>query len=156
MPGDFAKERLQSVSHSFGRSTTKSGSSSWFHFLCKNIDIRPGDGDGTPEVDNQAAAMGYHVSSLPQADYSWHRAGFFLNVGVDGGVTLTCFGSTPRVRDRLNEFVAAKAWEDVVRDPYVLFDLVLEGLYFEVDDTVWKMNTVFGPLEHVKPPPPIS
>ncbi|KAF7552161.1 hypothetical protein G7Z17_g4498 [Cylindrodendrum hubeiense] len=148
VPSDFTKERLQSVSHSFGRSTDKNGSCSWFHFLCKNIDIRH-EGTNTPVVDNRAAAMGYHVSTLPQADYSWHRTGFFLRVGPDGCVTLACFGASPRVRDRLIDFINAKAWEHVTSDPYILFDLIFEGLYYEVDDTVWKMNNVFGPLEHL-------
>jgi hypothetical protein len=102
-----------------------------------------------PEVDNRAATMGYHVSNLPQADYSWHRAGFFLRVDNNGSTTLVCFGAMPRVRQRINEFVAAKAWQHVSTDPYILFDLVFDALYFEVDDTVWKMNSVFGPLEHV-------
>ncbi|KAJ4174987.1 hypothetical protein NW754_005407 [Fusarium falciforme] len=141
IPGDFTKERLQSVSHSFGRSTDRNGSSSWFHFLCKNIDIKQ-DGSNPPEVDNRAATMGYHISTLPQADYSWHRAGFFLRVENDGSTTLVCFGAMPRIRQRINEFVAAKAWQHVVTDPYILFDLLFEALYFEVDDTVWKMNTL--------------
>lgn len=59
------------------------------------------------------------------------------------------------MRERINEFVAAKAWQHVATDPYILFDLVFEALYFEVDNTVWKMNTVFGPLEHVSHLPPI-
>ena len=96
--------------------------------------------------------MGYHASNLPQADYSWHRAGFFLRVDNGGSVTLVCFGATNRIRQRIGEFVAAKAWGDVKVDAYVLFDLLFDALYFEVDDTVWKMNTVFGPLEHVSSP----
>lgn len=148
IPGDFSKERLQSVSHSFGRSTDRYGSSSWFHFLCKNIDVKQ-EGTNAPEIDNRAATMGYHISTLPQADYSWHRAGFFLRAENNGSTTLVCFGAAPRVRHRINEFVAAKAWQHVSTDPYVLFDLIFEALYFEVDDTVWKMNGVFGPLEHV-------
>ncbi|KAF5568081.1 hypothetical protein FNAPI_300 [Fusarium napiforme] len=148
VPSDFTKERLQSVSHSFGRSTDAHGSSSWFHFLCKNIDIKQTPGNA-PEIDNRAATMGYHISTLPQADYSWHRAGFFLRVDNNGCVTLVCFGVMQKVRERINEFVAAKAWQHVATDPYILFDLVLEALYFEVDNTVWKMNTVFGPLEHL-------
>ncbi|KAF4980286.1 hypothetical protein FZEAL_3657 [Fusarium zealandicum] len=148
IPSDFTRERLQSVSHSFGRSTDRHGSSTWFHFLCKNIDVKQ-DGANAPEVDNRAATMGYHISNLPQADYSWHRAGFFLRVDNDGSITLVCFGVVPRVRQRINEFVAAKAWQHVATDPYILFDLIFEALYFEVDDTVWKMNSVFGPLEHL-------
>ncbi|CAM1509922.1 Fc.00g002570.m01.CDS01 [Cosmosporella sp. VM-42] len=148
VPSEFTTERLQSVSHSFGRNTDRNGSSTWFHFLCKNIDIRQ-DGDSAPEVDNRAAKMRYHVSTLPQADYSWHRAGFFLRVESDGSATLVCFGASSKVRQRIAEFVNAKVWEHVAIDPYILFDLLLDGLYLEVDETVWRMNTVFGPLEHM-------
>uniref|UniRef100_A0A0D2Y2G5 Uncharacterized protein n=1 Tax=Fusarium oxysporum (strain Fo5176) TaxID=660025 RepID=A0A0D2Y2G5_FUSOF len=135
IPSDFTKERLQSVSHSFGRSTDAHGSSSWFHFLCKNIDIKQTPGNA-PEIDNRAATMGYHISTLPQADYSWHRAGFFLRVDNNGCITLVCFGVMQKVRERINEFVAAKAWQHVATDPYILFDLVFEALYFEVDNTL--------------------
>ncbi|KAH7110705.1 hypothetical protein EDB81DRAFT_849129 [Dactylonectria macrodidyma] len=135
IPGDFSKERLQSVSHSFGRSTDHHGSSSWFHFLCKNIDVKQ-EGTNAPEIDNRAVTMGYHISTLPQADYSWNRAGFFLRHENDGSTTLVCFDASPRVWHRINEFVAARAWQHVATEPYILFDLVFEALYFEVDDTL--------------------
>ncbi|KAH7160583.1 hypothetical protein B0J13DRAFT_644396 [Dactylonectria estremocensis] len=135
IPDDFTKERLLSVSHSFGRSSGQAGSCHWFHFLCKNIDIRQ-KGTSAPEVGNLTAAPGYPIDSLPQADYSWNRAGFFLRVDPEWCVTLVCFGATPGVMDRLNEFIAAKAWGNVTDDPYILFDLVFEGLYYDVDDTL--------------------
>jgi hypothetical protein len=75
-----------------------------------------------------------------------------LRVDNGGCITLVCFGATNRIRQRIGEFVSAKAWGDVKVDAYILFDLLFDALYFEVDDTVWKMNTVFGPLEHVSSP----
>lgn len=34
-------------------------------------------------------------------------------------------------------------------EPLVLLDLILEGLYIDIDTTLWNMGDVFGPLEHV-------
>lgn len=103
-----------------------------------------------PEVEKTtAAALGFPSSYLPQADYSWLRSGFFMHVGNNGDVTLVCFGATAKVRKRLDDFISGCAWKDTSTDPYVLFDLVLEALYREVDEAVWNMNTIFGPLEHV-------
>lgn len=149
IPREFTTERLQSVSHSFRRSTDRRGTSTWFHFLCKNIDIKQ-DGRNAPEVDNRAATEGYHAPpTLPQADYSYYRSGFFLRANLDGNVTLVCFGPTPKVQQRLREFISNQAYGDVPLEPYILFDLLLDGLHLDVDSTVWKMNHVFGSLEHV-------
>ncbi|KAH7144514.1 hypothetical protein B0J13DRAFT_595924 [Dactylonectria estremocensis] len=84
IPGHFIMERVQSVSHSFGRKSDKNGFCSWFHFLCKDIDIR----------------------------------------------------ALPRVSDRLNEFITSRSCDHVTNEPYILFDLILEGLFYEVDDTL--------------------
>ena len=147
IPGEFTNERVQSVGHSFARRSDPRGTSSWFHFLCKNIPLGH-DANGFPVVQGVTASPGFPMSTLPHADYSWIRAGFFLRARNDGDVLLVCFGAPLRVRTRIEEFVAGGAWEQVALAPYVLFDLVLEGLYFEVDETLWKMNQVFGPLEH--------
>ncbi|KAK5997561.1 Notoamide biosynthesis cluster M'-like protein [Cladobotryum mycophilum] len=147
IPSEFSTERARSVSHSFGERSNENGFSAWFHFLCKNIDIKQ-EGNSPPEIDSQAASLEPNTSILPQADYSYQRSGFFLQGQNDGSATLVCFGPGPLVRKRLEDFVTSRAWEDVVVNPYILFDLVLEGLYGQVDDTVWNMRSVFGPLEH--------
>lgn len=157
VPREFVLERTQSVSHSFGTRTDGAGSSSaWFHFLCKNIQLRwspaPGRGDsGGPQVViHDSTRSGHLVRRLPHASNTWHRSGFFLRTDTDGGATtLVCFGATARVRRRLDQFFQAKAWEDVKFEPWVLFDLVVEGLFLEVDDTQWSMHDAFRPLEAV-------
>ncbi|GJN78193.1 hypothetical protein PLIIFM63780_001686 [Purpureocillium lilacinum] len=119
VPSDFTTERTQSVCHSFASRTDRHGTCSWFHFLFKNITIRHEPGK-MPEVDLRIPGRWQQGgASLPQADYS----GF-------------------------EEFVDSCGWDDVQTNPYVLFDVLLEGLYFEVDKMVWNMNTIFGPLEH--------
>ncbi|GJN68136.1 hypothetical protein PLICBS_002179 [Purpureocillium lilacinum] len=148
VPSDFTTERTQSVCHSFASRTDRHGTCSWFHFLFKNITIRHEPGK-MPEVDLRIPGRWQQGgASLPQADYSWLIASFFMRVHTHGGVTLVCFGAPPRVRRRFEEFVDSCGWDDVQTNPYVLFDVLLEGLYFEVDKMVWNMNTIFGPLEH--------
>lgn len=55
----------------------------------------------------------------------------------------------PSVRSRIGQFTESRLWDDVVVNPYILFDLVIEGLFFDVDKMVWNMNKIFGPMEHV-------
>lgn len=141
--------------HSFSRRTDADGCCSWFSFLYKNISIKQGHGR-LPEVDQRVPGFGHGTHALPQADYSWLVSSFFLRVHEDGGVVLVCFGAPPEVRRRIEGFLDSGKWHDVKANPYVLFDLVLEGLYLAVDEMVWNMNAIFGPLEHVscRPTPP--
>ncbi|UNI16410.1 hypothetical protein JDV02_002844 [Purpureocillium takamizusanense] len=148
VPSDFTTERTQSICHSFAARTDRHGTCSWFHFLFKNITVRHEPGK-LPEVDLRIPGRWQQgAANLPQADYSWLVASFFMRVHTHGGVTLACFGAPPRVRRRFVEFVDGGGWGDVQSNPYVLFDVLLEGLYAEVDEMVWNMNTIFGPLEH--------
>ncbi|KAK0636052.1 hypothetical protein B0T17DRAFT_67077 [Bombardia bombarda] len=147
IPPEFLAERLQSVSHSFGSRTDQHGFCTWFHFLCKNIELKL-DVMGRKVIDNRAPKHGQHSRSLPMADYTWQRSGFFLRKDNEGNLTLVCFGATPKVRKRLDALIEAGAWRDIMTEPYILFDLILDGLFVEVDNTVWSMNDVFGPLEH--------
>jgi hypothetical protein len=149
VPREFTIERLQSVSHSFGTSTDyENGTCTWFHFLCKNIELTDGL-NNTPNVLKTPAKSGNHPATLDQADYSWHRSGFFLRRLPGGEVTLVCFGAIEKVERRIKEFTAKRTWTAAVLEPHVLFDIILESLFLEVDDTLWKMNRVFGPFEHV-------
>ncbi|ODA79746.1 hypothetical protein RJ55_05340 [Drechmeria coniospora] len=149
VPTDFSMERTRAVCHSFGHRTDDHGTCSWFHFLCKNISVKREDGK-TPEVDMQMPSRWGRGPTLPQADYSWLVSSFFMRVHDDGSVVLACFGARHHVRTRIEAFALKGTWHDVAVNPYVLFDLILDGLWFEVDETVWNMNSVFGSLEHVR------
>ncbi|KAF3200940.1 hypothetical protein TWF192_001845 [Orbilia oligospora] len=160
IPHKFISECSQNVCHSFGSERHESGVNfSWFHFLCKNLSI---DRSGNyPEIRNkvpisslftQGEAIGNFdgqtVVELPQADYSWLRSGFVLRTEPDGeAVTLVCFGATPYVRRRLEMWITSKSWAAVTEEPYALLDLVMDGLFSEVDTTSWKMADVFRPIE---------
>lgn len=91
-----------------------------------------------------------HRRRPANTDFSYVRAGFFLRTEKSGESTLVCFGAPLTVRSRIEKFLDARAWGDVAVEPYVLLDLVLEGLYREIDDNVWNIADVLGPLEHVR------
>ncbi|KAK6532504.1 hypothetical protein TWF281_006693 [Arthrobotrys megalospora] len=160
VPHKFVSECVQTVCHSFGSQVHGDGArSSWFHFLCKNLSI---DRSGPyPRIVNQVPISslatqgeaignydGQKVVELSQADYSWMRSGFVMKSEPDGkGVTLLCFGATPHVRRRIETWIASRSWAAVIEEPYALFDLVMDGLFSEVDATAWKMADVFRPIE---------
>ena len=149
MPDEFTTERTIGACHSFGKRTTATGFKSWFHYLCKNIELTQID-NGRTAVRNRAAELGYlPTPQSPNADYSWQRAGFFLSSREDEDVTLVCFGVPHRVRARLDEFFSLQAWGDVGSCPYILFDLVLDGLYFEIEATLRNLTKISGFHEHV-------
>ncbi|KAK7751013.1 hypothetical protein SLS62_006998 [Diatrype stigma] len=159
IPSCFGAERVSSVSHSFGAvGDAEGGTRTWFHFLCKNITVSNDRGNPGityhPGADLAAARHPPLNSSgqapLPQADYSYVRSGFFLQTTPGGGTTLACFGCTPQVEARLKGFTArGDLHGDVSAEPYILLDIILDGLFQEVDGNVWKMNDVFGAREHL-------
>lgn len=151
IPTDFSLERTQNIAHSFGRRSYDGGHSSWFHFLCKNIVLEPAPADQSQGGPSEGAAGGRRRTMvLANENHTWNRSGFFLRAGDDGSVTLACFGALSHVRRRLEAFArAGSTWEHVRSEPYVLFDLVLEGLFAEVDNTAWTVAHVFGGMEIV-------
>jgi hypothetical protein len=56
------------------------------------------------------------------------------------------------VRARLDQFIEAGSWHDVETEPLALFDLVLDGLFREVDTAVWRLLDEIAGLERVSFP----
>ena len=128
IPPEFLTERLQGVCHSFGTRTDEHGFAAWFHYLCKAVE---------PDF---------------AARHRWYKSGFFLRKDKLGDVTLVIFGPTPGVRARVEQFLhaaTAQSCDDIVTNPLVLFDLVLDGLFQEVDTTVWSLLGIISKLEFV-------
>lgn len=157
IPDAFTLERVDSVSHSLGTQTdAERGSCLWFHFLCKHVHVVKTT--PTPSIMYHAGAdltqrngwFEMHRRRPANTDFSYVRAGFFLRTEKSGETTLVCFGAPLTVRSRIEKFLDARAWGDVAVEPYVLLDLVLDGLYREVDENVWNIADVLGPLEHVR------
>jgi hypothetical protein len=155
-------ERKQSVSHSFGAKTSATGACSWFHFLCKNIDIK------TDEKGRFRISQDRTYTSDPNVDedYAYLKSGFVINTCTMRGTsssnddapsssstTLVCFGATPHVRTRLSEFTVSGDKELAVSRPYQLFVPILSGLYLDLDEMAWKLNDVFAEYELVSSNP---
>jgi len=171
IPSAFIRERLQSVSHSFGSLTSVDRHCAWFHFLCKHIRvaaIKTSAGLVPAVAHHPTGFQPWAVSQdtaeialqnpsdsrvLPQADYSYTRSSFFLSASNTGAVTLCCFGASPQVQGRLKRFLKSPAWSQALVESYILLDLIMDGLYLEVDENVWSMNKIFGALEHVSDGP---
>lgn len=167
IPSAFIRERIQSVSHSFGSLASTDRHCTWFHFLCKHIRvaaIRTPAGFVPAVAHHPTGFQPWAVSQngaeialqdpsdarvLPQADYSYSRSSFFLSTSNTGAVTLCCFGASPQVQERLKRFLKSPAWSQALVESYILLDLIMDGLYLEVDENVWSMNKIFGALEHV-------
>lgn len=167
IPSGFVSERLQSVSHSFGTRNDDGAQCSWFHYLCKNITLQHTE-SGHAEIVNPNIRTGAEPQS--QADFSWHRAGFFLHAAPgrpphsrsDSGhpdskgtgkiqqttkVTLICFGAPPALEQRFYRLALHHSWVDALADPYTLFDIVLDELYLQMDSIAWSLSEVFGGIE---------
>ena len=165
VPSEFVSERLQAVAHSFGTKVDLDGSeSSWFHFLCKNISLERSEHDPKQvQIKNPWEMQQFQSKKedQSQADYSWIRAAFFLKsettdasspkVKTQGGmVTLLCFGASDALVQRLSKLLQRSSWTDLIEDPYLLYTIVLDELYLQLDGMAWRLNEVFGSMEKVR------
>lgn len=101
-------------------------------------------------ITHHAKAAPFNGSELPQADYSYLRSAFFLRKHTsDSGLTLVCFGSSPRTRTALERFIRSESHHIPSSEPFALFDIIMQGVFEDVDQNVWNLADVFGPLEHV-------
>lgn len=93
------------------------------------------------------------AKELSQADFSWFRSGFFLNSqrvpGAEATVTLICFGAPLEIERRFKVLTLNLAWEKALRDPFVLFYIIFDELYLQLDSVAWKLSEIFGSMETV-------
>ncbi|KAF1990353.1 hypothetical protein K402DRAFT_401202 [Aulographum hederae CBS 113979] len=168
IPDEFVSERTQNVAHSFGNKETDDGSNcAWFHWLCKNINAQKNTETGDWEIHNPNHDPTLGTEMQANADYSWWRSGFFLKykprlqqnqslgsqdtlVSVSDEqehITLVCFGAPWEMEQRFRGLLASPAWEDILRDPYILFNIVLDELFLHMDHIAWDLSKVFGGME---------
>ena len=124
------------------------------------------------EVTNEHQIPNTHA--LRQADYSWLRSAYFLKclpessqrqtensespsntfsatLGLPNrNVTLLCFGAPTSLLVKFKSLLQSWHWEDALGDPFVLFQLVVDELFLQLDQTAWNLSAVFGNLEHVR------
>jgi hypothetical protein len=146
-------ERKQSVSHSFGSKTSTTETRSWFHFLCKDININA-DQKGRLRISQNKI---YGEKPNPAEDYAYFKSGFVINASrrpdnndnSHGSTTLVCFGATPNVRSQLDKWTESSDKELPLSQPYLFFAPILRGLHADLDEMTWNLNSVFAEYESV-------
>ncbi|OCK88216.1 uncharacterized protein K441DRAFT_682026 [Cenococcum geophilum 1.58] len=163
IPPSFLCERLQSVTHSFGTRRRRNGPHyAWLHFICKIIEIEE------VEVMLHRPRQGGIRWQLTDNFRDWYRPGFILvdgsknpgalslsrsgstrtTVNQPGGVTLICFMAPEGLMRRFSTLLDHPEWEDVLEDPFILYDIILEELYLILDAMVRTLGKVFNGVEH--------
>jgi hypothetical protein len=171
VPAAFVLENLRNVTCSFGTSwdgeNTECMSSnisisnlqrlnkkdSWFHFLCKNIEVQEA-GDGVKRIVNRNRKV---ANDFSQADYSWARCACCMKIQSNGmgryaEITLIVFsvGAGLELRDKIGALARNTSWQEVIEDPYYLFTVVLESLLGRITKIVEDFGGVFAQEENVR------
>ncbi|PTB54290.1 hypothetical protein M431DRAFT_118235 [Trichoderma harzianum CBS 226.95] len=145
IPHDFTAERVRSINHSFSRrSDEQNGFSSWFRLSYVSAASARTDDESRDGEDDATE------NSTTADKYPERESAFFLQASADTSATLVCFDAGPRVKRRMYGLMKSRGWTDVATNPQILFDVALEGLHEEVDDTARKMEEEFEPLEKVR------
>lgn len=158
VPSAFVSERLQSVRHSFGgRKDGRKLTATWFHFLCRRPNIEEYERLRKRDYGNRD---GMYLSQ-------WDRFALFMRVqhskeAKDSGdedhgqpeeqaprVELVLFGAEDDMKTRLRQLVGSEGWKEVLRDPYILLDVILDELYLSMDRNVQDVSRLFGAIESV-------
>ncbi|KAJ6020839.1 hypothetical protein N7540_006343 [Penicillium herquei] len=149
LPGAFVAERRLNVACSFGATPSVEGINyTWFHFLCKNISTK--EINGVKEIENKNKQDERDQS---QADYSWVRSSYCLKVTRSSelrkttSVTLLAFGSNEELFDRFGIASQCISYEEILKHPYSLLNVVFEVLYEQIDAFAWKIADVYTPAE---------
>ncbi|CZR62954.1 uncharacterized protein PAC_12851 [Phialocephala subalpina] len=103
----------------------KSSRYSWLHFLCKNIVVR----------DTSDSLFDVHHPTSGDQHPSWVQGGFFMKWNKNGGnITLICFGSFPKLEERLKRFIEnTDNVQTALYDPYTLYAIILDELHLKMD-----------------------
>ncbi|KAF2183968.1 hypothetical protein K469DRAFT_727878 [Zopfia rhizophila CBS 207.26] len=172
IPSAFIAESLENVSQSFGTRTDENRAQySWFHFLSRIIDIS--QEGGLPRFmhpsENAVDSNGGHQS---QTHSTWTKAGFVLKseqrtkpsspqsqsttsssssttVADSHGttyVTLICFGAPISLMHRFRR-MQEQGCDEVIQDPYLLLEIVLDEMWSVIDKAGWTLSEVFGKIE---------
>jgi hypothetical protein len=179
IPSAFIAESLQGISQSFAAQKDIDGTTYvWFHFLCKTVSVigerivhqqNPQAGNS---YDSEAPSDARNQS---HADFTWLKPGFVLKVrkqqgppllrsrtrtsssdatmagtSADSKVELFCFGAPASLGDRFRKLKQVAICDDLMQDPYVLLEVVMEEMYKVLDQTAWTVSRVFGNMETVR------
>ena len=181
IPSAFIAESLQNISQSFAAQKDIDGTTYvWFHFLCKTVSLKAGKiahQQNFAEEDNDVGRARAEAQLQSQADFTWLKPGFVLRVrkrqslqtmhsrartsssdatmtlaSAEPKVELFCFGAPASLGDRFRKLKDVAICDDLLQDPYVLLEVVLEEMYKILDSAGWTISTVFGNMETVSQP----
>lgn len=169
---------MQNISQSFAAQKDIDGTTYvWFHFLCKTVSIAGGriiHRQVGAEADSEAGKARIRAQRLSQADFNWLKPGFVLKVrkrqsppmppgrtrtsssdatmsaaSVESRVELFCFGAPEPLGERFRKLKDVAICNDLMQDPYILLEVVLEEMYKLLDRTGWTISGIFGNIETV-------
>jgi len=136
--------------------------------LCKNIEVEERTIRGTKRRKIKTQVAHAQGRALRQADYSWNRSSYICKAepinlpvhmpsharGSNGSdrnirVTFICFGSPEPLERRLEQMCQHWDWKEALREPYIIFHVVLDELYQQIHEMSGRLSSVFGDMEHV-------
>jgi hypothetical protein len=173
IPGAFVSESLQGVSQSFSVQKETDTTTVFFHLLVKDVAISGG------RIIHVEGAKQIASDPLPQdqsqANFTWLKSGFVLRIrhelnnmpypsrtsssssestlfsaSAPPFVELFCFGAPITLRDRFQKLKSIASSDDILLDPYVLLEIVLNEMYKLMDQTGWAIANIFGKMESVR------
>ncbi|KAF9701755.1 hypothetical protein EKO04_000282 [Ascochyta lentis] len=176
IPSAFIHESMQNISQSFAAQKDIDGTTYvWFHFLCKTVSVTKGrivHQQVATEDNGKAGQVLARAQKLSQADFNWLKPGFVLKIrkqqsplmppsrtrtsssdatmaiaSSEPKVELFCFGAPASLGDRLRKLKDVAICDDLMQDPYVLLEVVLEEMYKVLDQTGWAISQIFGDIE---------
>lgn len=70
----------------------------------------------------------------------WNKSG--------GNITLICFGSFPKLEERLKRFIEnTDNVQTALYDPYTLYAIILDELHLKMDSLVWELISIYNRTE---------
>jgi hypothetical protein len=162
IPAAAIVERQNDVSHSFRAMPTHSSGDvkmSWCHCLSKDVQFQPTGGSLFPDrgTRKESQAVGYvrrSSAGRPAGPMSWHASDYFLHVVPGEGdsrsvksATLLCFGASDTLVARFQTLLGDTTWRQALQEPYLLFDIIYDELYNNVDGLAWNLANTFRDME---------
>ncbi|KZM24597.1 uncharacterized protein EKO05_0008697 [Ascochyta rabiei] len=176
IPSAFVAESMQNISQSFAAQKDIDGTTYvWFHFLCKTVSVSEGrivHQQAVAKDKDEADQLRTRAQKLSQADFNWLKPGFVLKVrkqqsssiplsrtrtsssdatmaaaSSEPKVELFCFGAPATLGGRFRKLRDIAICDDLMHDPYVLLEIVLEEMYKVLDQTGWAISRIFGDIE---------
>ena len=172
IPSSFIAESSQNVSQSFAAQKDIDGTTYvWFHFLCKTVSVKGdriihrretmGDSTGIDRLrinaqDQSQPGFVLKVKKqpsllrMPSRTRTSSSDATMAPASVEPSVELFCFGAPKSLGDRFSKLASVAICDDIMQDPYVLLEVVLEEMYKVLDRTGWDISQIFGDIETVR------